>query len=85
MEDDKQLAFGTKEEQHALLQKVLAASDIDADEEMVPGEGSSTSRGNMVTKRKGTMSSLSGGDDSVYLEYRAKRGKKHDLFTKFRQ
>lgn len=84
LEEDKQLAFGTKEEQHALLQKVLAASDLDAEEEIVPGEGTAFSRHSGGVKRKTTMSSLSGADDAVFLEYKAKRDKKHDLFKKFR-
>lgn len=33
------LFYKTREEQGQLLQKVLAASDIDADEERIPGDG----------------------------------------------
>lgn len=33
------LLYKTREEQGQLLQQVLAASDIDADEERIPGEG----------------------------------------------
>jgi len=38
LEDEEHLAFSTKEEQHQLLQKVLAATDLDAEEETVQGE-----------------------------------------------
>nr|CAB3243291.1 TFIIH basal transcription factor complex helicase XPB subunit-like [Phallusia mammillata] len=47
--EDEDLAYGTKEEQHQLLQKVLAASDIDAEEEVVPGDPNSSS-GSQVCK-----------------------------------
>jgi len=33
------LLYKTREEQSQLLQQVLAASDMDADEERIPGEG----------------------------------------------
>ena len=38
IEPQEDLAFGTKEEQAAMLQKVLAATDTDADEERGAGE-----------------------------------------------
>ncbi|XP_076799627.1 general transcription and DNA repair factor IIH helicase/translocase subunit XPB-like [Clavelina lepadiformis] len=88
MDDEPNLAFHTKAEQHQLLQKVLAASDIDAEEELVPGEANYSSRGSSstYTKRKGAMSSLSGADDSVYMEYSNSKHKNniHDLFKRFR-
>lgn len=34
------MSYNTREEQGALLQQVLSASDMDADEERIPGEGS---------------------------------------------
>lgn len=37
------MAFSTKEEQQQLLQKVLAATDLDAEEEVVAGEFGSRS------------------------------------------
>lgn len=83
LDNDQGLAFGTQEEQHQLLHMVLAASDIDAEEEMVPGERfPASSRGR--TKNKSSMLSLSGADDAVFMEYKAGRDKKHDLFKKFR-
>lgn len=36
--EEENLMFSTKDEQHQLLQKVLAASDLDAEEEVVTGE-----------------------------------------------
>ncbi|XP_054578916.1 general transcription and DNA repair factor IIH helicase subunit XPB isoform X1 [Eptesicus fuscus] len=44
--EEEELAFSTKEEQQQLLQKVLAATDLDAEEEVVAGEfGSKSSQG----------------------------------------
>lgn len=36
--EEEDLMFSTREEQQHLLQKVLAASDLDAEEEVVAGE-----------------------------------------------
>jgi len=41
--EDEELAFSTREEQQQLLQKVLAATDLDAEEEVVAGEFASRS------------------------------------------
>ena len=41
--EEEDLAFSTKEEQQQLLQKVLAATDLDAEEEVVAGEFGSKS------------------------------------------
>lgn len=83
LEDDRSLAFGTQDEQHTLLHKVLAASDLEAEEEMVPGERVATFS-QSKTKSKSSMVSLSGADDAVFMEYKAGRDRKHDLFKKFR-
>ncbi|XP_030696277.1 general transcription and DNA repair factor IIH helicase/translocase subunit XPB [Globicephala melas] len=86
--EEEELAFSTKEEQQQLLQKVLAASDLDAEEEVVAGElGSKSSQ---VSRRFGTMSSMSGADDTVYMEYHSSRSKAstkhvHPLFKRFRK
>ncbi|XP_007461366.1 PREDICTED: TFIIH basal transcription factor complex helicase XPB subunit [Lipotes vexillifer] len=86
--EEEDLAFSTKEEQQQLLQKVLAASDLDAEEEVVAGElGSKSSQ---VSRRFGTMSSMSGADDTVYMEYHSSRSKAstkhvHPLFKRFRK
>lgn len=85
MDTDQDLFYKNREEQGQLLQQVLAASDIDCEDERVPGEvgGPSTSR------RPGNMSSISGADDAVYYEYNKKHnsgnsGLKHPLFKRFR-
>merc|ERR1712243_242253 len=79
MDSDKDLLYKTKEEQVQILQQVLAANDADADEERIPGE-----KGSSFSRRAGTMSSMSGADDSVYMEYKKKGGplERHPLFKK---
>ncbi|XP_057601885.1 general transcription and DNA repair factor IIH helicase subunit XPB isoform X1 [Hippopotamus amphibius kiboko] len=86
--EEEELAFSTKEEQQQLLQKVLAATDLDAEEEVVAGEFGSKS--SQVSRRFGTMSSMSGADDTVYMEYHSSRSKAatkhvHPLFKRFRK
>ncbi|XP_007182915.2 general transcription and DNA repair factor IIH helicase subunit XPB isoform X1 [Balaenoptera acutorostrata] len=86
--EEEELAFSTKEEQQQLLQKVLAATDLDAEEEVVAGEFGS--RSSQVSRRFGTMSSMSGADDTVYMEYHSSRSKAsnkhvHPLFKRFRK
>ncbi|EMP26692.1 TFIIH basal transcription factor complex helicase XPB subunit, partial [Chelonia mydas] len=87
--EEEQLSFSSKEEQQQLLQKVLQASDLDAEEEVVAGEYGSKST--QVSRRFGTMSSMSGADDAVYMEYHTSRSKAssnkhvHPLFKRFRK
>ncbi|XP_059583486.1 general transcription and DNA repair factor IIH helicase subunit XPB isoform X1 [Alligator mississippiensis] len=87
--EEEDLAFSSKEEQQQLLQKVLQASDLDAEEEVVAGEYGSKS--SQVSRRAGTMSSMSGADDTVYMEYHTSRSKAasnkhiHPLFKRFRK
>lgn len=86
--EEEDLAFSTKEEQQQLLQKVLAATDLDAEEEVVAGELGS--RSSQASRRFGTMSSMSGADDTVYMEYHSSRSKApskhvHPLFKRFRK
>ncbi|CAO2593574.1 General transcription and DNA repair factor IIH helicase subunit XPB [Lemmus lemmus] len=86
--EEEELAFSTKEEQQQLLQKVLAATDLDAEEEVVAGEFGS--RSGQASRRFGAMSSLSGADDTVYMEYHSSRSKAstkhvHPLFKRFRK
>ncbi|CAK6448661.1 unnamed protein product [Pipistrellus nathusii] len=86
--EEEDLAFSTKEEQQQLLQKVLAATDLDAEEEAVAGEFGAKS--SQVSRRFGTMSSMSGADDTVYMEYHSARSKAaskhvHPLFKRFRK
>ncbi|KAJ8254992.1 hypothetical protein GJAV_G00199690 [Gymnothorax javanicus] len=90
--EEEDLMFSTRDEQQQLLQKVLAASDLDAEEEVVMGEMGSSSR-QQFSRRTGTMSSMSGADDTVYMEYQSARGSKasstaknvHPLFKRFRK
>ncbi|XP_039281828.1 LOW QUALITY PROTEIN: general transcription and DNA repair factor IIH helicase subunit XPB [Nilaparvata lugens] len=86
MEEEAELMYKTREEQGQLLQQVLAASDMDADEERMPGEGVGLSgaRGGGSSRRAGNMASMSGADDAVYFEYRRNSNVKHPLFKKFR-
>ncbi|KAL3831263.1 hypothetical protein ACJMK2_023037 [Sinanodonta woodiana] len=85
--DEENLAYKTKEEQAQLLQKVLATTDQDAEEEEgMPGDTHGKSQ---MVRRVGNMSSMSGADDTVYMEYSAARGKnknhQHPLFKRFRK
>ncbi|XP_067649360.1 general transcription and DNA repair factor IIH helicase/translocase subunit XPB-like [Haliotis asinina] len=85
--DQEELAYNTKEEQMSLLQKVLAATDQDAEEEGGPDGGRPG-----VFRKAGSMSSMSGADDSVYMEYKRGSGSGsmksaalHPLFKRFRR
>ncbi|PSN37523.1 DNA excision repair protein haywire [Blattella germanica] len=84
MDEEPDLMYKTREEQGQLLQQVLSASETDADEERIPGEGPRA--GPAFHRRVGNMSSMSGADDAVYLEYRKSSSSnvKHPLFKKFR-
>lgn len=75
------MMYSTREEQGQLLQEVLKATDTDADEERLPGESGGPS-GSGIRRVVGSMSSMSGADDSIYLEF--KKPTKHPLFKKFR-
>ncbi|XP_062852962.1 general transcription and DNA repair factor IIH helicase subunit XPB [Trichomycterus rosablanca] len=86
--EEEDLMFSSREEQQQLLQKVLAASDLDAEEEVVSGEfGGKT----QFSRRTGTMSSMSGADDTIYMEYQSRGSKQaigkniHPLFKRFRK
>ncbi|XP_031783608.1 general transcription and DNA repair factor IIH helicase subunit XPB [Nasonia vitripennis] len=83
MDDEPDMMYKTREEQGQLLQQVLSASDVDADEERIPGEGPRP-----MVRKAGNMASLSGADDAVYYEYKrsaaSSTANKHPLFKKFR-
>ncbi|XP_077556385.1 ATP-dependent DNA helicase hay [Haemaphysalis longicornis] len=87
--DEEDLAYRTKEEQTNLLQQVLAANDADAEEERVAGETGPTGHRVQLSRRTGNMSSMSGADSAVYLEYRTDKkkdmGLRHPLFKRFRK
>uniref|UniRef100_A0A8C5GWS6 General transcription and DNA repair factor IIH helicase/translocase subunit XPB n=1 Tax=Gouania willdenowi TaxID=441366 RepID=A0A8C5GWS6_GOUWI len=87
--EEEDLMFSTRDEQQLLLQKVLAASDLDAEEEVVAGELGMRPQ---VSRRAGTMSSMSGADDTIYMEYQSRGSKAsaagknvHPLFKRFRK
>ncbi|KAH8262390.1 hypothetical protein KR026_001895 [Drosophila bipectinata] len=86
MDTDNDLMYGTQEEQAQLLQLVLSASDLDCEDEKLPGEpGYRPGGSGGTTKRTGGLSSMSGGDDAIYYEHRRKNvGSVHPLFKKFR-
>lgn len=84
MDEQVELAYKTKEEQTQLLQQVLAANDADAEDEKIPSEFAWGGGKQQVSRRAGTLSSLSGADDAVYMEYKMKR-EKHPLFKRFRK
>ncbi|XP_014256066.1 general transcription and DNA repair factor IIH helicase subunit XPB [Cimex lectularius] len=82
IEQDPDIMYKTREEQGILLQQVLAASDLDADEERVPGE---LHKGSGVKRTHGNIGSMSGADDAVYMEFKKPSSNiKHPLFKKFR-
>jgi len=91
--EDEELFYKTKDEQHQLLQQVLAANDTDAEEEKIPGDPyarySNNSSGPVV-RRQGNISSFSGADDNTYAEVKTNKSNKqstdrHTLFKKFRK
>jgi DNA excision repair protein ERCC-3 len=83
IEDDPDLALYTKKDQAELLQEVLSATDADAEEEgsFPSGKsgGSAMASLSSVSRRVGSMATMSGGDDMVYMEYRTSRPQ-HPLF-----
>ncbi|CAF3209732.1 unnamed protein product [Rotaria socialis] len=91
--EDENLFFSTRDEQRQLLERVLQATDRgeDKDEESTGQVAvSSTS----VDRRVGTMNSLSGADETTYMEIKKKPAghgsarfakPKHELFRKYRK
>merc|ERR1719410_482226 len=66
MDEDPELLYATKETQVTLLQQTLAANDADVEEEGIGPQNAAG--GSAGVRRKGNMASMSGGDESVYLE-----------------
>lgn len=88
--EEENLELGDKRKQQELLQQVLAASDADADEERVASDAisRSSSSNSLVSRRQGSMASMSGADDMMYLEYRSSSKScknRHPLFKQFRK
>ena len=83
METDTDLLYKNHDERVLILQQVMAATDADADEEMIagiPGTSGGTKR------RAGNMASMSGADDNLYTEFKkSKHLLRHPLFKKFGQ
>ena len=82
--ENEQLFYSKKEEQQELLQKVLAANESAADEEDMPGSLKGTGS-SQIFRASGTMGSLSGADEGLYMEMRKKNAgqSRHPLFKKF--
>ena len=84
--ENENLYYSKKEEKQELLQKVLASNESAADEEDAnPGLKSAGS--SQMFRSQGTFSSLSGGDEGLYMEVRKNQANKdkshHPLFKKF--
>lgn len=80
--EEEQLSYGTRDEQLKLLEEVQRANEADAEEEKMPVDPLLNSK--RVVRRTGNMASMSGADDSVYLESRARKNV-HPLFKKFKR
>jgi len=87
------LFYSTKEEQRQLLERVLLQTDRgeDKDEETIGQMVPSTTS---IDRRVGTMNSLSGADQTTYMEVKKKsttngtarsNKPKHELFRKYRK
>ncbi|CAG9862163.1 unnamed protein product [Phyllotreta striolata] len=70
MDEEPDLMYKNRDEQLQLLQQVLATSEIDCEDERIPGEGGFRSG---TTRKSGNMGSMSGADDAVYYEYKKSR------------
>ncbi|CAF1536606.1 unnamed protein product [Rotaria magnacalcarata] len=91
--EDENLFFSTRDEQRQLLERVLQATDRgeDKDEEST---GQVAASSTSVERRVGAMNSLSGADETTYMEVRTKPSghgparsnkPKHELFRKYRK
>jgi len=82
--ENENLYYGKKDERHELLQKVLALNESAADEEDA-GFGLKSANSSQMFRSQGQFSSLSGGDEGLYMESKktAKDRIHHPLFKKF--
>ncbi len=84
---EENLYYAKKEDQQELLQKVLAANDTAADDEETQQNAMKSANSNsQMFRSQGTLSSLSGADEGLYMETkRQKENSKthHPLFKKF--
>lgn len=86
--DEEELLYTNKDEQQQLLHQVLAANESEAEEEKVPGDPFAKPSGSTATRRVGNIGSISGADDNVYMEYKARAKNyeaRHPLFKRFRK
>lgn len=86
--EDEELFYASKEEQQQLLQQVLQANDADAEEEKVAGLESTNRPTTGFVRKTGNISSISGADDNVYVEFKSKSKNpesRHHLFKRFRR
>lgn len=81
--ENENLYYSKKDERQELLQKVLALNDTAADEEDANLKAAGSSQ---TFRMPGTFSSLSGGDEGLYIEMKKREKDKtgsHPLFKKF--
>jgi DNA excision repair protein ERCC-3 len=79
--EQENLYYSKVEDQQQLLQMVLAANETDADEEDTPINVKASSQlpsSSQITRKQTQMSSLSGGDQGVLLEYQRSGTKQAD-------
>ena len=65
--ESENLYYSKKDERQELLQKVLALNENAADEEDMSSSLKSAGSSQMFRSQGGTMSSLSGGDEGLYI------------------
>ncbi len=82
--ENENLYYSKKDERQELLQKVLALNESAADEEDA-GSGLKSAGSSQMFRSQGQFSSLSGGDEGLYMESRKASKDKvhHPLFKKF--
>jgi hypothetical protein len=87
---EENLFYAKKEDQLELLQKVLAANDTAADDEDAQQQSAALkgAGGSQMFRSQGALSSLSGGDEGLYMEVRRQKEgaaskTHHPLFKKF--
>lgn len=82
--ENENLYYAKKDERQELLQKVLALNETAADEEEATSSLKSAGSSQMF-RSHGTLSSLSGGDEGLYMEVKKSQKDKnhHPLFKKF--
>jgi DNA excision repair protein ERCC-3 len=85
--EDENLFYSKKEEQQELMRKVLADKESEADEEDAQSQTSLKTVGSsQMLRSQGTLSSLSGADEGLYMELQRHRNKdkiRHPLFKKY--